>query len=116
MMRRWLASMRIPYWPLGAYILWYVQRVIGHRFDDIAPCRTITRVSCPVLLVHGSADATVPVAEAHQIRAASSSARLLEVPGCHEDFGDIDAHLPMVLDFLDVAFSSRNAGEKKAGD
>lgn len=116
MMRRWLAGMRIPYWPLGAYILWYVQRVIGHRFEDIAPCCTIARVACPVLLVHGSADATVPVSEARQICAASPSAQLLEVPGCHEDFGDIDAHLPTVLDFLRAAFSARMTGEKKAGD
>ena len=35
-MRRWLQFKRIPFWPLGAYILYYVQRVIGHRFDDIA--------------------------------------------------------------------------------
>lgn len=116
MMRRWLASKRVPYWPLGAYVLWYVQRVIGHRFDDIAPCRTIARVDCPVLLVHGRDDLTVPISEARQIHAAASVAQLLEVPGCHEDFGDIEAHLPRVLDFLDAAFSSRQADEKKAGD
>ncbi len=116
MMRRWLASKRVPYWPMGAYILWYVQRVIGHRFDDIAPCRTIARVDCPVLLVHGCDDLTVPLAEARQIHAAAKVAQLLEVPGCHEDFGDIEAHLPRVLGFLDAAFSSRQADEKKAGD
>lgn len=116
MMRRWLAGMRIPYWPLGAYILWYVQRVIGHRFDDIAPCRTIVQIACPILLVHGCADLTVPVEEARQMRAASPGAQLLEVPGCHEDFGDIEAHLPKVLDFLDGAFGSRHQDEKKAGD
>ena len=37
MMRRWLATVHIPYWPLGAYILAYVQRVIGFRFAAIAP-------------------------------------------------------------------------------
>lgn len=116
MMRRWLSTMHIPYWPLGAYILWYVQRVIGHRFDDIAPCRTIAQIACPVLLVHGCADLTVPLEEARQIQAASSAAQLLEVPGCHEDFGDIEAHLPKVLDFLDGAFGSRHQDEKKAGD
>ena len=47
MMRRWLASKRIPHWPFGAYILAYVQRVIGFRFDDIAPCHTIARVTLP---------------------------------------------------------------------
>jgi pimeloyl-ACP methyl ester carboxylesterase len=116
MMRRWLLAKRIPYWPLGAYILTYVQAVIGHRFDDIAPCHTIAQVGCPVMLVHGVADATVPITEARQIRDAGAQVELLEVAGCHEDFGDVDVHLPQVLAFLDAAFAGRNAGEKKAGD
>ena len=39
MMRRWLATKRIPEWPAGRYILGYVQKTIGHRFDDIAPVK-----------------------------------------------------------------------------
>lgn len=103
MMRRWLASKRIPHWPLGAYILAYVQRVIGYRFDDIAPCHTIARVTCPVLLVHGLEDDTVPVDEARQIHAARSSdaVELLLVPGSHDDYGDVTRHLAQLGDFLD---------------
>jgi pimeloyl-ACP methyl ester carboxylesterase len=75
------------YWPFGAYVLAYVQQVIGHRFADIAPCNTIARVPCPVLLVHGSEDETVPVAEAaiHAGR-ASDAVELLLVPGSHDDY------------------------------
>jgi dipeptidyl aminopeptidase/acylaminoacyl peptidase len=107
MMRRWLAAMHIPYWPLGAYILAYVQRVIGHRFDAIAPCHTIARVACPVLLVHGLADDTVPVAEARQIHAAraSDAVELLLVPGSHDDYGDIGRQIGAVQDFLDRAMA-----------
>ncbi|MBV2192890.1 MAG: prolyl oligopeptidase family serine peptidase, partial [Azonexus sp.] len=103
MMRRWLASKRIPHWPFGAYILAYVQRVIGFRFDDIAPCHTIARVTCPVLLVHGLEDDTVPVDEARQIHAARSSdaVELLLVPGSHDDYGDVTRHLVQLGDFLD---------------
>ena len=103
MMRRWLASKRIPHWPLGAYILAYVQRVIGYRFDDIAPCHTIARVTCPVLLVHGLEDDTVPVDEARQIHAARSSdaVELLLVPGSHDDYGDVTRHLVQLGDFID---------------
>lgn len=103
MMRRWLASKRIPHWPFGAYILAYVQRVIGFRFDDIAPCHTIARVTCPVLLVHGLEDDTVPVDEARQIHAARSSdaVELLLVPGSHDDYGDVTRHLAQLGDFLD---------------
>lgn len=107
MMRRWLAAKGIPYWPLGAYILAYVQRVIGHRFDAIAPVHTIARVACPVLLVHGLEDDTVPLADAETLLAAgrAGQVRLLAVPGSHDDYGDIDRNLPAVMDFLAAAFS-----------
>lgn len=105
MMRRWLATRRIPYRPFGAYVLAYVQRVIGHRFDDIAPCRTIAAARCPVLLVHGEDDATVPVAEARAIHAARAcdAVELLLVPGSHDDYGDIAAALGPVTAFLQRA-------------
>jgi len=111
MMRRWLRAMHIPFWPLGAYILAYVQRVIGHRFDAIAPSCSITRVACPVLLVHGLADPTVPVAEARQIHAAARPglAELLLVPGSHDDYGDIGERLEVLRHFLDRCFG-RQAG------
>jgi dipeptidyl aminopeptidase/acylaminoacyl peptidase len=108
MMKRWLASNRVPYWPFGAYVLAYVQRVIGHPFTDIAPCNTIARVSCPVLLVHGSEDETVPVAEARQIFAAraSEAVELLIVSGSHDDYGEIEQQFAAVRDFLDRALRS----------
>jgi len=109
MMKRWLASKRVPYWPFGAYVLAYVQQVIGHRFADIAPCNTIARVPCPVLLVHGSEDETVPMAEAVQIHAAraSDAVELLLVPGSHDDYGDIGRQFAAVRDFLDRALDAR---------
>lgn len=105
MMRRWLAARGIPFRPLGAYVLAYVQHVIGHRFDDIAPCRTIARVACPVLIVHGLDDATVPVAEARQIHAAGTGrhVELLLIPGSHDDYGDIAGQIGPVRQFLDRA-------------
>ena len=107
MMRRWLASKQIPHWPFGVYILAYVQRVIGYRFDDIAPCRTIARVSCPVLLVHGQDDATVPVEEARLIQAAAGGhAELQVVPGSHDDYGDVGLQIGVVTDFLCRALAS----------
>jgi len=107
MMRRWLAAKRIPYWPLGAYILAYVQRVIGYRFAVIAPCNTLARVTCPVLLVHGEEDETVPVSEAHEIFAARAgdAVELLVIPGSHDDYGDIGQQLSTVCDFLQRSFA-----------
>lgn len=102
MMRRLLASKHIPYHPFGWYILRYVQYVIGHRFDDIAPLTTIGRVRCPTLLVHGAEDTTVPMAEAHAIHAARGSApvELKIVPGSHDDYGDIAQEAVYLVGFL----------------
>lgn len=102
MMRRWFAAKRIPYLPVGWVMLRYVERVIGHRFDDIAPINTIRCVRCPTLLVHGGEDATVPVGEAHALHAARSGehVQLKVVAGSHDDYADLDRELPMLVDFL----------------
>ncbi len=104
-MRRWMRAKHIPFWPLGAYILFYVQRVIGRRFDDIAPVNTISQVNCPVLLVHGREDDTVPVEEAEAIFARRKHPRveLLVIPGSHDDYGDIGLQLGSLTHFLDRA-------------
>ena len=102
MMRRWLQSKGIPRL-LGAYILFYVQRVIGHRFDDIAPCNTIRRVRCPVLLAHGTEDVTVPVSDARAIYAHRPDERvqLLLMPGSHDEYGELETSMESVIGFLD---------------
>lgn len=102
MMRRWLRWKRIPEWPLGRYILAYVQKTIGYRFDDIAPCRTIAAVDCPVLLVHGSEDEVVPLDDAQRIYRARRDDRveLLVVPGSHDNYGDLERPVAELLDFL----------------
>ena len=102
MMRRWLRFKRIPYWPIGAYILAYVQKVIGFRFDEIAPLNTISRVLCPVLLVHGLEDETVPASEAEAIFSRRSHQRveLLLIPGSHDEYAELDQHLPALCRFI----------------
>lgn len=107
MMRRWLKFRHIPYWPLGAYILFYVQQVIGHRFDAIAPRHTISQTECPVLLAHGTADAMVPVSEAHEIYAKrpGEQVKLLLMPGSHDQYEEIERHMVVVVDFLNTAMS-----------
>jgi dipeptidyl aminopeptidase/acylaminoacyl peptidase len=102
MMRRWLGSQGIPYRPVGWLMLRYVQWVIGHRFDDIAPINTIRRVSCPILLIHGEEDATVPVSEAYEIyaRRSGDQVQLKIVAGSHDDYADLDRELPALVAFL----------------
>lgn len=87
-MRCWLAEYRIPFWPIGWLVNRYIESVIGHRFDDIAPVHSIARVKAPVLLVHGREDDVVPLACAEQLKAAAFNATLLVVPGQHDSFAD----------------------------
>ena len=102
MMRRWLAAKRIPERPVGRYILDYVQKTIGHRFDDIAPLSTLGRIHRPVLLVHGEDDEVVPIDEAHQIFAVrgDTPAEMMSVSGDHESFADLEHHMGRLIAFL----------------
>ena len=101
-MRRFLSDHSVPFVPFGWYTLNYVQRVIGQRFDDIAPRNTIRAVSCPVLLAHGKSDATVPSEDAEEIHAQSrqDSTRLLLVDGDHEKYTDPQKSIRAILEFL----------------
>ncbi|MBZ0105648.1 MAG: alpha/beta fold hydrolase [Sulfuricella denitrificans] len=106
-MRRLLAAWHVPYVPFGWYVLQYVQYVIGYRFDDIAPINTIGRLRCPLLLVHGSEDAMVPLAEVHALYARHGGARdrLLVVKGSHDSYGDLERQVGDLIAFLDEVMS-----------
>ncbi len=102
LMQRWLAQRRIPYWPLGWLVNRYLERIIGARFNDIAPVNTIPRASCPILLVHGLQDTTVPVIDARRIwqNRSTTQATLIECDGTHDAFDDPNAVTRQILTFL----------------
>jgi len=108
-MRRFLAAKHIPYPVVGWYILKHVQNVIGSRFDDIAPLHSIKKVRCPVLLVHGTEDETVPFADALRIQAAgcANTVRLMGVAGDHDPSEALLEELPQIVEFLQRAFEGR---------
>jgi pimeloyl-ACP methyl ester carboxylesterase len=99
-MRRWLAEYHIPFWPMGWLVNRYIEHVIGHRFDEIAPVSRIGLIGCPVLLVHGSRDNIVPLDCAQRLRDAGANATLLEVAGSHDSFDDTDALYQQVNQWL----------------
>lgn len=111
-MLRYLASYRIPYLLVGWYVLRHVQRVIGSKFDAIAPLHSITHISSPVLLVHGREDEMVPLDDARRLLAAglTGSVQLLEVAGQHDLSTALDQHLPEITDFLQQALQPASAG------
>ena len=104
-MRSFLAEARIPYPVLGWYVMRHVQAVIGARFDDIAPLRSMTRLRCPVLLVHGTEDAVVPFADAQRLLAAGPPelTQCLRVSGGHDPSEALAAHIPALMNFLQQA-------------
>lgn len=104
-MRRLLASHRVP-WPLlGWGVVQHVQRVIGHRFDHIAPLATVARLRCPLLLVHGRHDATVPFGDALRLQRASNQAQLLAVAGDHDLREALAPHAATLVAFLQAALA-----------
>ncbi len=100
MMRRFMAEKHVPYPVLGWYVMRHVQRVIGTRFDDFAPLTTLARVTCPVLLVHGRDDTTVPLADARRLQAVAPHSRLLLVDGTHDLRAALAEYSPVIVDFL----------------
>lgn len=105
MMRRWLANKRLPYFPLGWYVLRYVEWVIGHRFTTIAPVNTLPKVDRPVLLVHGRDDRVIPPSDAERLFASrgATPARLHLLPGGHDLGQQMHAEHIDLLAFLDTA-------------
>ncbi len=110
MMRRWLESKKLPYFPLGWYVLNYVQWVIGYRFDAIAPIHTIKSISCPVLIMHGSDDSTIPPADAKRIFEQGNQEinRLLILPGEHDATDEIEQHIHEPISFIESTKLSTN--------
>ena len=102
MMQRYLQGLYLPAL-LRRAILRYVEWVIGHRFDAIAPLNTACRIACPILLIHGQADRTVPVSDAYAIVQACPQAniQLLLVDGADHDSVDrIEEHEQELLDAM----------------
>jgi pimeloyl-ACP methyl ester carboxylesterase len=101
LMRRWLHEQHLPWWPLGWAVSRHVQRVIGARFDDIAPLASLPRLRCPVLLVHGRHDETVPYGDAERLHAASGGrTELLPVQAGHDLGEALGPHAADIVGFV----------------
>jgi pimeloyl-ACP methyl ester carboxylesterase len=102
MMRRYLSGLHLPRLVIQ-FILRYVEWVIGQRFDEIAPMHTLCRIQCPVLLVHGKDDVTVPSADAlaiHKRCGTDLSEVILIDEAGHDSVDKIQQHGHQLVDFL----------------
>jgi dipeptidyl aminopeptidase/acylaminoacyl peptidase len=105
-MRRYLTEFHIPYPFIGWYVLWHVQRVIGARFDDIAPINTIAQARCPVLLVHGVDDDVVPFSDAQRLHKAgrAGAVECVAIRGGHDPSASAADYHVQLMEFLRRSF------------
>lgn len=88
-------------------MLWLAGRRGHFRPGELAPLQAIRRVAVPTLILHGGADAGIPVAAAHRLLAASPAApkRLHVFPGSTHTFAfedDPAAYARVVLEFVEA--------------
>lgn len=101
MMTKQLRLTRLPR-PVTGALLWPIEQVIGHRFDEFASQNIIEDVTCPVLIVHGDADKVIPVKDAFRLFEKAPDGQVLIVPGGeHAALDTFEPHLPEVVAFLD---------------
>jgi len=85
----------------------YVQWVIGHQFDEIAPITSITKIRQPTLLVHGDADSVIPLSDFHLLCEAQHKSEKNRNIEClailkaeHDSIDKIEAHFSELNDFI----------------
>jgi esterase/lipase len=117
-MRHFLASYHIPYFPVGTVFRYVKQHTMGYRFSDIAPRNTIRKIRYPVLLVHGSEDDTVPVADAKAIYAErpGEHVRLVILAGGHDLTHQVERHAGELVEFLDQATGRGSGAQSGSSD
>ncbi len=106
LMARSLRRLHLP-GPVIRIILRYIEWVIGHDYDDIAPENVICRIRCPVLLAHGTADRVIPVSDMDCIaRCRRENIRTLRVEGAdHDSVELLAANADRLVEFVRQASS-----------
>lgn len=102
MLRRHLSKLHLPA-PLIQLILRYLEWIIGKSFNEIAPMQTLCHIDCPVLLLHGKQDATVPATDALSIhsRCGTELTEVLLIDNAgHDSVNQVEQLGQQMVDFL----------------
>jgi len=107
LMQRFLESLHLRNLHLPqffiAFILRYIQWIIGHSFTDIASLHVVCDVEVPILLVHGKEDTVVPIEDARAIikHCPDPHITLFEINDAgHESVDKIELHAETLITFL----------------
>ena len=88
---------------MAPVVMAYTQWLIGYKFDEIAPMNALCKISCPVLLVHGTKDEVIPLSD---LRALETNCPdkvpevLLSEGAGHESINKIKQHDKELVDVL----------------
>ncbi len=88
---------------MAPVVMAYTQWLIGYKFDEIAPMNALCKISCPVLLVHGTKDEVIPLSDlrAIQTNCPDKVPEVLLIEGAgHESINKIKQHDKDLVDFL----------------
>ncbi len=103
-----VASRRLPARAVVELADRWTERLYGYRFHSVRPIDQIAAIAPrPLLLIHGTADAMIPVEHAYQLHAATADAAELwivpDAPHCGAYFVDRAAYVARVQRFFDHA-------------
>jgi pimeloyl-ACP methyl ester carboxylesterase len=92
--------------PVTWAILQIVERMIGHRYDEIAPRNRIGDVTVPVMLMHGEEDTVIPVTDSMELHGRLPGSELIIVPdGTHSDLEPFEPYFEEVDSFLKASLA-----------
>jgi len=102
MMTRFLTGFHLPLF-IVKFILRYIEWVISHSFEKIAPLNTVCDISSPILIVHGIDDKVVPIDDARAIikNCPRNHIELFEVDDAgHASVDKFEEHYHVLISFL----------------
>jgi len=93
------ALLRLPRYPFASLALWFGERLVGMKAEQVRPLDAIPDLSPrPLLLIHGTEDRVVPLSEAYLLyEAAGEPKELWVVAGA----GHVEARQRDLLGYLD---------------
>jgi alpha/beta superfamily hydrolase len=80
--RRVLGPARVQQWRDQGYTFYNGQRInisLLHDLEAINVPEAVTKITCPVLILHGDADGVVPVDEAHELYACLKACKRISI-------------------------------------
>ena len=86
----------------------YIQWVIGYKFDDIAPVKSLQRINqqtpvTPTLLIHGTADQLIPLSDHEMLcEHQSEQVQCIQIEGAdHDSIDMIEDNFNIITNFIE---------------